>query len=124
MAAALAVCETAEHRVHTFPSHVSPCLLSSQVAVSFVRLTFYGVMPPSLLALLSPVDVLSVAPRALAASALSVMWPSPTLLQGVLDPNTPLTIHTVAAANDTQRVRSQVSFGWHIWGDCVFQLCR
>ena len=76
--------------------------------MSLARLTLYGVTPPSLLALVSPVALLAVAPRALAASGLSALWPSPPLLQAVLDPNTPLTINTDATVNGTQTVRT-----WH-----------
>ena len=83
----------------------SPC---RQVAVSFVRLTLYGALPPSVLSLLSPIGLLAVAPRVLSATALSLVWPSPTLLRGVLDTNAPLTLRMVNTANDTQRVRDHL----------------
>ena len=72
--------------------------------MSFVRLTFYGALPPSVLSLLSPVGLLAAAPRMLSATALSLVWPSPRLLRTVLDTNAPLTLRTVSAANDTEQV--------------------
>ena len=73
-----------------------------------MRLTLYGALPPSVLSLLSPIGLLAVAPRVLSATALSLVWPSPTLLRGVLDTNAPLTLRMVNTANDTQRVRDHL----------------